>query len=226
MAEKSFLAVLTGDLIKSSSLSPDELDQVRELVLASVRELDSWAPSDSPVIVGSAEFFRGDSWQAALVQPQFGLRAALYLRAKLIHQGLSDSRVAIGLGSVDSIETTRISLSSGESFQLSGHALDNLSKQIDLTIAIAVEREAILSEWLPVVAQLCDGYLSRWTQRQAEVMTLLLHPDKPTHQEIANQLSVTRQTVTATVESAQGSALEVAVETFENSLTKLIEARP
>lgn len=218
MAEKSFLAVLTGDLIKSSALSSDELNQVRELVLTSVQELDSWAPDNSAVIAGEAEFFRGDSWQAALLQPRLSFRAAIWLRARLIHQGLCDSRIAVGLGTTDFIDTKRISLSSGESFHLSGHALDELSKQIDLTVAISPEKEPVLSNWLPVVSQLCDGHLSRWTQRQAEVMALLLHPSSPTHQEIANQLSVTRQTVTATIESAQGNAIEAAVESFESSL--------
>ncbi|MBK1833493.1 hypothetical protein [Roseibacillus ishigakijimensis] len=217
MAETPFVAVLTGDLIKSSQLSPDELETVRAQISEAFAELATWDSPTSPVVAGEVDFFRGDSWQAALEQARFALRAVLFLRAHLISQGLSDTRTAIGLGAVDHLDRELISRSSGEAFLLSGHALDKLSPKVNLTAAIARERDGQLHHWLPVVCQLCDSILNRWSRRQAEMMTLALHPADLTHEEISRQLGTSRQNVTATLDSAQGSVLEQVVQVFEKT---------
>lgn len=206
-------AVLTGDLIKSSSLSAAELKKARDLVVATFHEVASWASEE--VVVGEAEFFRGDSWQAALSQPQFALRAALLLRARLRHQGFTDSRIAVGLGAVEDLDTQRISLSSGEAFLLSGGALDRLSKQIDLAVALPASADASLAAWLPVVMRLCDALVGGWTSRQAEIVSLAIQPQEPTQQQIADLLQVARPTITVALETARWATLQEAIETFE-----------
>lgn len=210
-------AVLTGDLIKSSSLSAAELGQARDLVLATFRDLAAW-DSTKEVVVGEAEFFRGDSWQAALSQPQFALRAILLLRARLRHQALTDTRIALGLGAVAALDPKRISLSSGEAFLLSGGALDALSKQVELAVALPQTADPTLAAWLPVVLRLCGSLVGGWTSRQAEIVSLAIHPQKPTQQQIADRLQVSRPTVTVALETAHWATLEETMETFETQI--------
>lgn len=212
----SHYAVLTGDLIKSSSLSAAELGQARDLVVATFRDVTAWDAEE--IVVGEAEFFRGDSWQAALSQPQFALRATLLLRARLRHQALTDTRVALGLGSVEELDAQRISLSSGEAFLLSGGALDVLSKQVDLAAALPQAADPTLAAWLPVVLRLCGALVGGWTSRQAEIVSLAIHPQKPTQQQIADQLQVSRPTVTIALEAAHWATLEDTLETFETQI--------
>ncbi|HKJ89198.1 MAG TPA: hypothetical protein VKA48_11915, partial [Gammaproteobacteria bacterium] len=94
-------AVLTGDLVRSSTLSADELQRVQDGLRTAARELAvaSWA-ADS-LVVGELDLFRGDSWQLLLRRPGPALRAALFLRSTLLAQGIADTRIAIGHGTVE-----------------------------------------------------------------------------------------------------------------------------
>src|SRR6202012_891309 len=93
-------AVLTGDLVKSSKLTPVELDGVREAIFEAADQIGAW---QAGVIVGAPEFYRADAWQLLLSDPSKFLRVALYLRAALRRQKRWDTRIAIGLGGVDRI---------------------------------------------------------------------------------------------------------------------------
>lgn len=140
-------AVLTGDLVRSSALSDDAMARAREIVLATVAEVaglgwdamstNTSAPGGSeeagtaplalgrrPVRAGSAEFFRGDSWQCLLVEPRWALRVAVLVRVTLLSTLKVDTRVSIGIGAVETVSPDRISLSRGEAFTLSGEGLD------------------------------------------------------------------------------------------------------
>jgi len=208
-------AVLTGDIVKSTLLPPGALDRVRSDLFHAVDQVKGW---DKGLVRGKAEFFGGDAWQLLLTDPRRALRVAVYLRAALLASGAVDTRVSVGLGAVDKVSPSRISLSMGEAFQLSGRGLNNMTSLSRLTIEIPTSAGQ-LAAWLPVVAHLCDALIARWTRRQAEIICLAAHPAEPIHEEIGRQLSppVAKQTITKALNSADWRVVREAIHRFENT---------
>ena len=119
---------------------------------------------------------------------------------------------------VSAVSRSRVSLSVGEAFVRSGHGLDELTLYSEMTVQIPPSNGS-LQDWLPVVAQLCDGLIRRWTARQAEIVSLALHPDDLTHEQIARRMqpAITKQTVTKALESAGWPMLRSVVRQFERT---------
>jgi len=206
-------AVLTGDIVKSTILSPNELDIVRRNVLDAAIEVKNWQRG---LLKGKAEFFRGDSWQLLLMNPEMALRVSVFVRASLLAKGMADSRISIGLGTIEKISPHRISLSTGEAFVASGHGLDQMANYTRLTIEVPKSMGAV-SDWLPVVGNLCDSLISQWTERQAETVCMAVRPHEPTQEEIAEALDppVSRQNVTKALDSAHWVSIRSAIRQFE-----------
>jgi hypothetical protein len=123
-------AVLTGDIIGSSKLGPEGLDAAMSLLRRLAEEFEETHPES---VVGQPEVFRGDSWQLALQRPALALTAGVFIRAGF-KAGDFDTRIGIGLGAVERLNTERISQSVGPAFVRSGQALDQLGK--DQTLAL------------------------------------------------------------------------------------------
>lgn len=208
-------AVLTGDLVKSTKLSAEELEQARATAQSGAVNVQTWRPG---LIERDLEFFRGDSWQLLLMDPALALRAAIYLRAILRSAVDVDTRIAIGIGRVEAIDPTRVSLSSGEAFTLSGRALDHLAASKRMTIALPA-RVSQLGPWMPVVAELCDGIIADWQRRQAEIVSVALSPDAPSQEEIARRLKdpLTQQAVAKSLHGARLQGLMSAISQFEST---------
>jgi hypothetical protein len=208
-------AVLTGDLVKSRNLSLDQLERARDALLGAADEVKQWKRG---LLKGGLDFFRGDAWQMLLSDPKWALRAAVFLRASLLVEDLCDTRLVIGLGTVEKVNTRRISQSVGQAFMLSGQELDGLTKDFRMSIAVP-EAAGAVGEWLRAVLKLCDTLIGRWTVRQAEIVRIALEPDEPTHAEVAERLtpSVSKQAVTKALSGADWQGLHVAIRQFENT---------
>ena len=208
-------AVLTGDIIGSSRLSAAQLDRTRSLVLKGAQQFHS---RSRRLVFGVPEFFRGDAWQLLLREPGQALRVALYIRALLSAKTGVATRIAIGIGPVDAINRSRTSLSTGEAFTLSGHALDEITGYFDLTGALP-DRAAVLAQWFPAILHLCSGLIRDWTRRQAEIVSLALLSDGQTHERIARSLHppVSKQTVSESLAGANWRSLLEAIRVFETT---------
>lgn len=215
MSQHEYYAVLTGDIIRSTSLSQSDLEMVRSGLLEAVDEVRDWKPG---LVKGKAEFFRGDAWQLLLTNPGSALRVGLFLRASLRAQGKADSRISIGIGKVRTISDKRVSLSTGEAFILSGHGLDRMTQYFNLEIEVS-KLAGTMHVWLPIVAHLCDSLVAQWTERQAEIICLAAQPNEPTHGDIARKLSpkVTKQAVTKALNIANWHVIREAIRCFENT---------
>ncbi len=194
------VAVLTGDVIGSTKLPAERLSRARDLVVEAARRFRLRRPR---TLYGTPEFFRGDAWQLLVQDPGEALRAALLIRAMLFAELEVTTRISIGVGGVDVINRTHISLSRGEAFTLSGRALDTMTGYFDLTGALP-ERAGLLLRWFPAALHLCSGLIRPWTRRQAEIVGLALLQERATHAEIAKALRprVTKQTVTESLAGA------------------------
>lgn len=157
-------AVLTGDVIGSSSVPEesrlallDRLEKTFEVVRN--RYTDE--------IHFSLDIFSGDSWQFLLENPAKSLHAALLFRSyfKGCQPSLKvDTRVAIGVGKIASINSERISLSDGEAFRLSGRSLNtSFDRQNVFFSSSDANMEAIINAQL----LLLDFLSTNWTEKQS-----------------------------------------------------------
>lgn len=208
-------AVFTGDLVKSRRLSDERLDQARARLHAAADEVKRWKRG---LVRGTPEFFRGDAWQMLLTEPKWALRAAVFLRASLLIGNLADTRVVIGMGTVDRVNPKRISLSMGQAFTRSGQELDKLTRYFRMSIAVPEEAGAI-ADWLTVVGHLCDMLIGHWTSRQAEIIRIALALDDPTQAQVAERLDppVSKQAVTKALAGADWHGLRSALKQFEKT---------
>ena len=211
---RGVFAVLTGDLIGSGRLPPARLADTRRLLLEAARRFRA---TSRHAVLGAPEFFRGDAWQLVLKEPAKALRIALFIRALLSAEAEVETRVSIGIGCAEAINP-RVSLSTGEAFTLSGHALDEITGHFDLTGALP-ERAGALARWFPATLHLCSGLARLWTRRQAEIVSVALSRDNPTHEQIAKSLRprVSKQTVTESLAGAGWRGLLEAIRACEET---------
>lgn len=208
-------AVITGDIVGSTKLSPAEMKKVRATVGEAVSETArAFVLRNDPITKG-AEFFQGDSWQVLLGEPANALRLALLIQASLRSKVNAETRAAIGIGVVSSIERTA-AISTGEAFTLSGRALEDIPAGVRLTGALP-ERVRIPALWFPHLLHLCSGLLRGWSRRQAEVMALWLSLPDPTYESVASRLipPVAKQSVSDILTSANLQALYEALSIFQ-----------
>ncbi len=204
-------AVLTGDLVKSSRLTGDEMLRARAAILGAAKAAGGWRTG---LIPARSEFFRDDSWQVLLAEPGEALRVALFLRARLLATGLTDTRIAVGIGPVSQIEPRRVSLSRGEAFVLSGEALDGLKRPNRMAFAVAGDLAG--SDWAGVVIGLCDAIAETWKPVQASVMALALGPGDLRQEDIAVRLGhgLSAQAVGKSLRGAGWPAVAPAIRQF------------
>ncbi len=209
-------AVLTGDIINSSALSGEKIKSCWEVISQTQK---GFIEHYGPVIIGSPDFYRGDSWQILIDQPALSLRFALLLRARLKSEIETDTRIAIGIGSVETIHPQNISMSQGEAFTLSGQSLDDISGYFNLTGQLP-DKARPMAEWFQVILYLCSEFVQSWTRRQAEIVSVALLLEPPKHAEIAKSLSppVAKQTVTDSLKGAHWRALWEVLRVFETTI--------
>jgi hypothetical protein len=205
-------AVLTGDLVKSTSLTPAMLTDARDVVTDATAEIARWSEGS---VAARVEFFRGDAWQFALGDARFFLRAAVYVRARLRAANSNfDTRIGIGLGKVEHIDPVRTSLSSGEAFVISGRTLDAIGGASGLAVGLADRFERRLA-WIDPMAGLCSALVDHWTERQAELVGRMLVPERVSQLDLATSFQITKQTVSKALAAADYSALLAAIEHAE-----------
>ncbi|TDW96029.1 hypothetical protein EDB95_3851 [Dinghuibacter silviterrae] len=195
------VAVLTGDIIRSSDLSPEKREELQVVLNQGFAEVTRLSPSFR------AEQFRGDSFQGIL-DPQEGLRALLLL-INFLYLRQFGVRIALGLGTV-SYESDSILTSDGSAFQASGPALDDLKKKNQL-LAIAGPSDSFNQEWR-VHALTLDYLLSRWTIPQAEAVLGALQGY--TQEETARQLGIRQPAVQQRLQAVGWPVMEAILERF------------
>lgn len=196
-------AVLTGDLIGSRRLSPDQLKALFNALNDHWKEFAEVHPG---AVIGGVEIFRGDGWQAALKQASLAGKAALFLRAAIKAHPLShhlDTRIGLGFGPVETLVPARLGESNGLAFQRSGEALDDLAKgdrnwglRTDIANLKALETigfpimDLAVSRWTRAEAMAALGSLLGWTQEKIAAHPYSAKKDgkAPTRQAVADTL--------------------------------------
>lgn len=211
---RPFHAVITGDLVDSSSKSaPGEparvLKQLRSIFSAVTKE-----------IRGLEEFqiFRGDSFQTALHAPAEAVTAALILRCQCLLRIQLDLRIAIGIGPVEHHPKTSVGEGSGPAFTYSGRGLDEMAEPRRMVLRTP---DKFLNAEMIAFTALLDAVVRSWSTRSLAVAAERLAGK--TQEEIAAKLKISQSAVSQRLAVAQWWAVEAALERWRQasaSLTK------
>jgi hypothetical protein len=184
-------AVLTGDLVASTSAPPAEVDRVMHRLDTTVQEAARALGTDNPRFTR----FRGDGWQIVVSPAPLYLRitAVLLSGLRLFDTGIG-TRIGIGIGAVDRLGTRDLSDASGPAFTQSGHALDSLPGTDRLAIA---GLPAPSLAWHAAALDTLAHFSTRWSREQAEALLHRLLAETRPLQHIAADLGITRQALSA-----------------------------
>lgn len=164
------LAVISGDIIKSSAHAAQNYQEPLKLEVAEGR-----------VAYGDWAIFQGDGFQLRC-PAQDALRQALLLKARLKQQDGPDIRLAIGLGP-DAPSSVPINEDTGLAYQYSGRLLKELKKQslafrsdyqdLDTTLNLMAKLAMLVADhWTPPVAELIHLSLRNPQRNQKDLMRL------------------------------------------------------
>jgi hypothetical protein len=212
-------AVITGDIVRSSALSPAERRRLLKVIEAGSRSIRKILGAGIPMDI---DVFRGDSWQMLVTEPAQSLRAALMFRALLRWQMEShqfDTRLAIGIGTVDLPPRKRVSEGSGDAFRHSGTALDGLKKRRMCFSFPGSDCERPLD----VVIHLLDEIAVHWTDKQAHAVIGAMQGW--TQEKIARSWGdppITQQTAAQHLEGAGWNAVDRGLGEFERLLARAL----
>ncbi|TWT95882.1 hypothetical protein Pla108_29590 [Botrimarina colliarenosi] len=161
-------AVITGDVIDSSSLASADRQRLPALIHEVSATLVDWFGDEklTPISI-----FGGDSWRVLLASPADALRVGLFIRASLLASGLNiDTRMAIAVGGVDFVPDGDIEQADGEAFRLSGRELGEMANgSTNLGFACA---DALTSRHWSLVFCLVDALIrTNWTANRARAVS-------------------------------------------------------
>ena len=191
---KRIYAVLTGDLIGSSKFEPNEREEIISFLKRSFKMVEEILPQDT--VVSSFEIYRGDSFQCVLSKPECGLLAAVAIRSYLRsifkkRKDHLDARIAIGIGTIDSLPLGKSGEGDGEAFRNSGPVLDKMKKE---------NRKTMITTPWPIVnndlrseCALFDALADRWTNEQSHAINSKIHGR--IQKEIAENIGVSQSAV-------------------------------
>ncbi len=186
-------AVLTGDIVNSTKLTP-----VKERALVKIIE--------QALSSHKYEFYRGDSFQALLKQPGDSLRIALLCRTAAISITditKADVRISIGIGEIkEKIKT--LGAAKGKAFILSGRAFDELEKTSQRMIIVTADEKANIS--FQVMSDYINSIFSRMTPKQAKVIFELLKGGQ--QQDVVKRLKKSKSTISQHVSSGRWPEIE------------------
>lgn len=195
--------VLTGDIVASSEMNVEALNETLESLSAASKDICGWPG------VTRCGFARrgGDAWQLAFDAPALGLRAALYLVActRRLEKGRA-TRVAMAVGE-GHLPGGDPNAAYGEAFTASGRLVEALPAGRYLDDATGGPTAA--------VARLADHIAQDWTPSQARAMVEQLPPGAGPRAEAAKRLGITRQAVDQALWAAGFPAIEGALNALE-----------
>lgn len=204
MTQTRTIAVLTGDLVGSTTLGPEKVEQAFEALEACADMQAAWMDGQSLHFTRH----RGDGWQVALAEPKYALRSALCFRAALRSLGKEfDSYIGIAEGEIEGEIGPDLNEETAEVFARSGAGVEDLKTSRTVRM---IHQELGLRDQGTIFA---DKFVQDWTPIQAETILVALLKNSPNYSDIANHLGKSRQTVSKTLKAAGWEFIELGLET-------------
>lgn len=212
MLNKKRYAVITGDIVNSTSLSQEQ----RMILLKTLKEIFKKIEEVYPHTIESQfEIYRGDSFQGVLSDPEKALITCILIKAYLRKSFPTtlkkawDARLALGIGEIDFLSHTG-SEGDGPAFRRSGPVLDEMKGENRTMITTPWENINLEFE---VSCTFLDIIISRWSSSQAEVVLELL--DGFTQQQIADKLKISQVAVHHRIKNAGWNAVQKFLNRYE-----------
>lgn len=206
----SHIAVLTGDIIGSTQMPPEDLERAFDALSASAEVQADWH--------GESLHFtrqRGDGWQVRLARPELALRSALAFRAALRSEGKEFSTyiaTAEGLAGA-SFPNNDLNAVSDRVFIESGRLLDEMKSY---SYSLNVKMSHTSTGAIGAAFIFADHISQSWTPSQAAaILPGLIISDPPNNSEIARTLGKSRQAVTKAQNGAGLEAILLALHVIE-----------
>ena len=204
--------VLTGDIVGSSEISPEDLDRIMATLDKVAWELSGWAHTSDNGTETAFARRSGDGWQIAINRPKFALRASLYVQARVhaLNESFS-TRIAVATGKGELPQNANADLNSahGPVFRDSGRSLEQLSGHTLMSHAEGGATDAVFL--------LADHISQGWTQAQARAVSVMLPPRSGPRRIAAEQLGISRQAVDQALWAAGYPAIKAALARLEEA---------
>jgi len=211
-------AVLTGDLVKSSSLTSEKSKKAIERLKKLSTEIDEFNPG---TVIGQIDTFRYDSWQLLLENPESCLKIAVFIRVGLKMESDTktkyDTRISIGIGGVETLAKKRISNSRGPAFTYSGKGLDTIGGQY-LAFMYGNQKNILLSVLKHGLIPMLDCIVGDWTAKESRAIYNSIKG--LTQEETAQKWPPDKKTGKTITRQAVGDAL---IRAHWNEVNKVLE---
>ncbi|WP_417255611.1 hypothetical protein [Celeribacter halophilus] len=190
------IAVLTGDLVNSTGLGPENVERAFDALEACAKMQADWMEGQSLHFTRH----RGDGWQVALADPKYALRSALCFRAALRALGEEfDSYIGIAEGEIEGEIGPDLNEETDEVFAKSGLMLESTKRS-------AHEKIGYLHSGTVVAATILLDYLSsQWSPTQAATVLLFMGKERTkaiTQSAAGKILGKSRQSVAKSLEAS------------------------
>ena len=197
-------AVITADIVNSTLLPPKLGKNLITTFLSILKPYKS-------------EFYRGDSFQIYMNEPEDALKIVFQVRtaARRI-ASLHDVRASIGIAENNS-KVTKLNDEKGDAFVESGRAFDYINKT-ERRLLIRSKNESI-NVAFEVISRFADNILTNLTSKQAEVIFELLLDN--TQIEAAKKLKKSQATVNKHVHSAGWRDIVELLENYQQLIAQI-----
>lgn len=228
MPSSPLRAVLTGDLVRSQGQDA-RVDALSTQIRAAFRHVRRRFGGAIPYPI---DVFRGDSWQVYVIEPRYALEVALLFRAALRAEASLDTRIALAVDRVETVNERSVSESSGPAFRRSGRALDAMMKdERRLRCLLPESAPPVYAIAADAIAGLADHLAIHWTDAQAQAIALRLERTTaeaaPSQTEIADRWQpepISQQAVSKHLRQAHGALLDATLRRYERLIELLPEA--
>lgn len=167
LSRKKVYAVITGDIVSSTKFSSATRKNLLKILKKVGRSARKAFENAIPLEI---DIFRGDSWQLLVTDAKQAVRVALYIRAAFKADGVTpkaDTRISIGIGTIDFVPADAVSEGDGEAFRRSGAALEMLKGKCRMVVSLPDEHDA---STINVILHLIDALAVKWTPKQARAV--------------------------------------------------------
>ena len=157
--------------------------------------------------------------------PSRSLRIGLFYRA-LIRSGMRvgriDTRISIGIGTIDFLPGDQVSSGDGLAYQLSGDALETLHRPNRMVVSFPQYLNSDLTIVLDAVVKLIDVQARNWTEKQARAVSGAMLD--LTQEGIAKswfEKEISQQAVAQHLDRAGWSSVELGITSFEHVIENI-----
>lgn len=202
-------ATISADIVSSTSLSVDDIMQIRPKTTKLFDIIENKYPDFWGRLV------KGDYIECITQEVAASFRIALIIKCfvkAFISSDKFGARIAIGIGDMRIVDRKH-DLLDGEAIYLSGRAINSLSSQNKAAFTIEFNNPSITPA-IRTIATLTDALINILTKRQSEVIFYKLLGFKET--DIATAIGIKQSGVSKHASSANWTCIEDAVKFFEN----------